>query len=143
MFGREQWRLVVVGGAGRRTRGLQLGKGLLITLLWLVLGVPLVSGAAIRLEGQVTAFSGQPGDPCYQCLYPRDGDLDETCSANGVLAPVVGIVGSIQATEAIKILTGLGVPLFGRLLLLDAATMDWRRLRLGVDPACPVCSGRT
>ncbi|MBK5963483.1 molybdopterin-synthase adenylyltransferase MoeB [Thiocystis minor] len=104
--------------------------------------VPLVSGAAIRLEGQVTAFSGQPGDPCYQCLYPRDGDLDETCSANGILAPVVGIVGSIQATEAIKILTGLGTPLFGRLLLLDAATMDWRSLRLGVDPACPVCSGR-
>ncbi len=104
--------------------------------------VPLVSGAAIRLEGQVTAFSGQPGDPCYQCLYPNDGDLDETCSATGILAPVAGIIGSLQATEAIKILTGLGTPLFGRLLLLDAATMDWRSLRLPRDPACPVCSGR-
>ncbi|QVL50699.1 MAG: molybdopterin-synthase adenylyltransferase MoeB [Thiocapsa sp.] len=103
-------------------------------------GVPLVSGAAIRLEGQVTAFSGQPGGPCYQCLYPRDGSIDETCSTNGVLAPVVGIIGSIQATEAIKILTGLGEPLFGRLLLLDAALMQWRSLRLPSDPSCPVCS---
>ncbi|CRI66144.1 Molybdopterin biosynthesis protein moeB [Thiocapsa sp. KS1] len=103
-------------------------------------GVPLVSGAAIRLEGQVTAFSGQPGGPCYQCLYPRDGGIDETCSTNGVLAPVVGIIGSIQATEAIKILTGLGEPLFGRLLLLDAALMQWRSLRLPADPSCPICS---
>jgi adenylyltransferase/sulfurtransferase len=103
-------------------------------------GVPLVSGAAIRLEGQVTAFSGQPGGPCYQCLYPRDGGVEETCSTNGVLAPVVGIIGSIQATEAIKILTGLGEPLFGRLLLLDAALMQWRSLRLPSDPRCPICS---
>ncbi|WP_373510458.1 ThiF family adenylyltransferase [Thiocapsa sp.] len=103
-------------------------------------GVPLVSGAAIRLEGQVTAFSGRPGGPCYQCLYPRDGGIDETCSTNGVLAPVVGIIGSIQATEAIKILTGLGEPLFGRLLLLDAALMQWRSLRLPADPSCPICS---
>jgi molybdopterin/thiamine biosynthesis adenylyltransferase len=103
-------------------------------------GVPLVSGAAIRLEGQVTAFSGQPGGPCYQCLYPRDGGIDETCSTNGILAPVVGIIGSIQATEAIKILTGLGEPLFGRLLLLDAAVMQWRSLRLPSDPRCPICS---
>jgi adenylyltransferase/sulfurtransferase len=103
-------------------------------------GVPLVSGAAIRLEGQVTAFSGQPGGPCYQCLYPRDGGVEETCSTNGVLAPVAGIIGSIQATEAIKILTGLGEPLFGRLLLLDAALMQWRSLRLPSDPRCPICS---
>jgi molybdopterin-synthase adenylyltransferase len=105
-------------------------------------GVPLVSGAAIRLEGQVTAFSGRPGGPCYQCLYPRDGGIDETCSANGILAPVVGIIGSIQATEAIKILTGLGEPLFGRLLLLDAALMQWRSLRLPSDPSCPICFGQ-
>ncbi|WP_213381457.1 HesA/MoeB/ThiF family protein [Allochromatium tepidum] len=102
--------------------------------------VPLVSGAAIRLEGQVTAFSGQPGDPCYRCLYPDEGTIDETCTANGVLAPLVGIIGSIQATEAIKILTGLGTPLFGRLLLLDAARMEWREVRLRPDPACPVCA---
>lgn len=102
--------------------------------------VPLVSGAAIRLEGQVTAFSGQPGGPCYRCLYPDEGAIDETCTANGVLASLVGIIGSIQATEAIKILTGLGTPLFGRLLLLDAARMEWREVRLRPDPACPICA---
>lgn len=100
---------------------------------------PLVSGAAIRMEGQVVTFSGQPGGPCYQCLYPGDGEVDETCTANGILAPVPGIIGSIQATEAIKVLTGLGHPLFGRLLLLDAAAMEWRQVRLVADPQCPVC----
>jgi adenylyltransferase/sulfurtransferase len=104
-------------------------------------GRPLVSGAAIRMEGQVATFSGQPGGPCYQCLYPRNGALDETCSANGILAPVVGIIGSIQAAEAIKVLAGIGEPLFGRLLLLDAAAMEWRGLRLTADPACPICGG--
>lgn len=102
--------------------------------------IPLVSGAAIRMEGQVTAFSGQPGAPCYRCLYPDDGSIDDSCSANGVLAPLVGIIGSVQAAEAIKILTGVGRPLFGRLLLLDAASMEWRSLRLPQDPDCPVCS---
>jgi adenylyltransferase/sulfurtransferase len=99
----------------------------------------LVSGAAIRTEGQIAVFSGQPGGPCYQCLYPRDGGIDETCSVNGILAPVVGIIGSIQATEAIKVLTGLGEPLYGCLLLLDALNMEWRRLQLPADPACPIC----
>ncbi|QGU32287.1 HesA/MoeB/ThiF family protein [Thermochromatium tepidum] len=102
--------------------------------------VPLVSGAAIRLEGQVAAFSGRPGGPCYRCLYPDEGTLDTSCAANGVLAPLVGIIGSLQATEVIKILTGLGTPLFGRLLLLDAARMEWREVQLHPDPACPVCS---
>jgi adenylyltransferase/sulfurtransferase len=103
-------------------------------------GTPLVSGAAIRWEGQVSVFSGREG-PCYQCLYPADGQVDESCSANGILAPVVGMIGSLQATEAIKLLTGAGEPLFGRLLLLDALTMEWRTLKLRADPACPVCSG--
>jgi adenylyltransferase/sulfurtransferase len=102
---------------------------------------PLVSGAAIRMEGQVATFSGQPGGPCYQCLYPRSGADDDTCTANAILAPVVGIIGSIQAVEAIKVLTGLGAPLFGRLLLLDAAAMEWRQVRLTADPECPVCGG--
>ncbi|EXJ15856.1 HesA/MoeB/ThiF family protein [Imhoffiella purpurea] len=104
--------------------------------------IPLVSGAAIRMEGQVAAFSGHAGAPCYRCLYPDDGSIDETCTANGVLAPLVGIIGSVQAAEAIKILTGVGQPLFGRLLLLDAARMEWRSLTLHADPECPVCSGR-
>jgi molybdopterin/thiamine biosynthesis adenylyltransferase len=104
-------------------------------------GTTLVSGAAIRWEGQVSVFSGNVG-PCYQCLYPADGQIDETCSANGILAPVVGMIGCLQATEAIKVLTGAGQPLFGRLLLLDALAMEWRSIRLRPDPACPVCSGR-
>ena len=103
---------------------------------------PLVSGAAIRLEGQVSVFTNQPGQPCYQCLYGGGGELDGSCSENGVLAPLVGIIGSIQATEAIKVLTGAGTPLSGRLLLLDALEMQWRSLRLKADPKCPVCSGR-
>jgi adenylyltransferase/sulfurtransferase len=100
---------------------------------------PLVSGAAIRMEGQVSVFSGQPGGPCYQCLYPENGHLDESCSANGVLAPLVGIIGSIQATEAIKLLAGAGTSLAGRLLILDALQMQWRSLKLKPDPECPVC----
>ncbi len=103
---------------------------------------PLVSGAAIRMEGQVSVFLGQPGGPCYQCLYPQDGQMDETCSANGVLAPLVGIIGSIQATEAIKVLTEIGSSLNGRLLILDALHMEWRSLKLKPDPQCPVCGHR-
>jgi adenylyltransferase/sulfurtransferase len=103
---------------------------------------PLVSGAAIRWEGQVSVFSGQPGGPCYRCLYPDEGSVSETCSENGVLAPLVGIIGSIQATEAIKVLTTVGAPLLGRLLLLDALHMEWRTLTLRADPECPVCSAR-
>ncbi|MEJ2618857.1 MAG: molybdopterin-synthase adenylyltransferase MoeB [Candidatus Thiodiazotropha sp.] len=101
--------------------------------------IPLVSAAAIRMEGQVSVFSGKPNSPCYHCLYPDEGGMDESCSANGVLAPLVGIIGSIQATEAIKVLTGAGNPLEGRLLLLDALQMEWRSIKLKQDPGCPVC----
>ncbi len=103
---------------------------------------PLVSGAAIRMEGQVSVFTGQPGDPCYHCLYGSGSEVNETCSENGVLAPVVGIIGSVQATEAIKVLTGTGTTLNGKLMLLDALHMQWRTLKLKADPNCPVCSGR-
>ncbi len=101
---------------------------------------PLVSGAAIRMEGQVSVFPGKPGSPCYRCLYPENGQVEDTCTANGVLAPVVGIIGSIQATEAIKCLTGAGSTLEGQLLILDALHMQWRSLKLKADPHCPVCS---
>jgi adenylyltransferase/sulfurtransferase len=102
---------------------------------------PLVSGAAIRLEGQVAVFDArQPDSPCYQCLY-RDGeDENLTCSESGVLAPLVGIIGSVQAMEALKVLAGIGQPLVGRLQLLDARSMDWRTLKLKKDPSCMVCS---
>jgi len=97
----------------------------------------LVSGAAVRWEGQVAVFNGQP---CYHCLYGESGEPEDTCSTNGVLAPVVGIIGSIQAVEAIKVITMAGVPLTGRLLLMDALSMEWRSLKLNPDPNCPVCA---
>ncbi len=107
-----------------------------------VAGIPLVSGAAIRTEGQIACFSGQSGDPCYRCLYAGLGDGGETCAREGVLAPLVGIIGSMQATETIRVLAGLGQPLFGRILLLDAQSMEWRSLAIPADPACPVCARR-
>ncbi|HEX20098.1 MAG TPA: molybdopterin-synthase adenylyltransferase MoeB [Acidiferrobacteraceae bacterium] len=101
---------------------------------------PLVSGAVIRMEGQITVFDCRRADsPCYRCLYPDMVEIAETCSENGVLAPVVGIIGSIQATETIKLLLQLGNTLTGRLLLLDAMTMEWRNIALPRDPACPSC----
>jgi adenylyltransferase/sulfurtransferase len=103
------------------------------------LHTPLVSGAAIRMEGQVSVFSTHPNSPCYQCLYPDEGGTDESCTSNGILSPLAGIIGSIQATEAIKLLTSAGTPLVGKLLLLDALRMDWRTLILKKDPACPIC----
>ncbi len=103
--------------------------------------VPLISGAAIRMEGQVSVFHHERGGgPCYHCLYRDEGELEATCSENGVLAPVVGIIGCVQATETLKVLLGIGETLGGRLLLLDALTMEWRTLKLRPDPACPVCS---
>ena len=102
-------------------------------------GVPLVSGSAIRWEGQVSVFCDRPGAPCYHCLYGDSGDLDDSCANNGILAPVTGIIGSIQATEALKLLTGAGEPLSGRLLLIDGLSMQIRSLKLKADPHCPVC----
>jgi molybdopterin-synthase adenylyltransferase len=102
---------------------------------------PLVSGAAIRFEGQISVFDSRNTDsPCYNCLYPHAGDNEETCSESGVLAPVVGIIGSIQALEAIKLICDSGETLRGRVLILDALTMQWRTMTLRRDPACPVCS---
>ena len=101
---------------------------------------PLISGAVIRLEGQVTTFRADlPGNPCYRCLYQDMDEIAESCSETGVLAPVPGIIGSIQATETIKVLTGVGRTLHGRLLVLDAQTMEWHDMVLRQDPDCPVC----
>lgn len=101
----------------------------------------LVSGAAIRFEGQLLVYD--PNDPdsaCYQCLYPDHGEEEQTCSENGVLSPVVGIIGSMQAVEAIKMLLSIGRSLSGRLLLMDAMDMSWREVRVPRDPSCPACS---
>ncbi|MBD3670923.1 MAG: molybdopterin-synthase adenylyltransferase MoeB [Gammaproteobacteria bacterium] len=103
---------------------------------------PLISGAAIRMEGQVTVYRNRDGGPCYRCLY-RDGEeSEETCSDNGVMAPLVGMVGSIQAMETIKLLSGMGEVLDGKLLIIDAMDMEFRSLRLRPDPTCPVCGGK-
>ena len=100
---------------------------------------PLVSGAAIRMEGQVAVFDSRDSNsPCYQCLY-SNGDQDETCSTNGIMSPVVGIIGSVQAMEAIKIISNLGKTLTGRLMLLDAFRSQWREMRLLKDPSCEAC----
>jgi len=104
---------------------------------------PLVSGAAIRLEGQVAVFRPDlEHGPCYRCLYKDAGELEQRCSENGVLAPLVGIIGSIQALETIKVLANFGEDLNGRLLLLDGEIMEWRNLKLRKDPGCPVCGVR-
>ncbi|WP_020408991.1 molybdopterin-synthase adenylyltransferase MoeB [Hahella ganghwensis] len=103
-------------------------------------GVPLVSGAAIRAEGQISVFDFRQTDsPCYHCLYGTFGNEDLTCSQTGILAPVVGIIGTMQALEALKILSGYGQPAVGRLLTFDADSSSWREFRLRQDPECPVC----
>ena len=100
----------------------------------------LVSGAAIRFEGQVSVFTpGQNNSPCYNCLYNSDGEELQNCATNGVIAPITGIIGSIQALETIKLILGTGELLTGRLLLLDGLTMEWRTMKLRKNPACQTC----
>ena len=103
---------------------------------------PLVSGAAIRFEGQLSVFDFRHGEsPCYHCLYPDVGDDQELrCADNGVFAPLVGMIGTAQAGEAIKLLLNIGQTMQGRLLLLDALSAEWRTIRLKKDPTCAVCS---
>ncbi|MEW5056910.1 MAG: molybdopterin-synthase adenylyltransferase MoeB [Cycloclasticus sp.] len=102
---------------------------------------PLVSGAAIRFEGQISVFNPlDSNSPCYNCLYPRDGSVAESCSDNGVIAPITGIIGSMQALEAIKLLSKAGESLQGRVLLLDGLSMQWQSMRLPRNPKCPTCS---
>ncbi|MFM5076694.1 molybdopterin-synthase adenylyltransferase MoeB [Aeromonas caviae] len=102
--------------------------------------VPLVSGAAIRLEGQLCSFTWQDDEPCYACLSALFGDQALTCVEAGVLAPVVGLVGSLQALEAIKLLAGMGKSYSGRLLMIDGLGGSFRELKLPKRPDCPVCS---
>ncbi len=103
---------------------------------------PLVSGAAVRFDGQVAVFDLRaPGAPCYACLFPEGGESEDVrCAVMGVFAPLTGIVGSIQAAETLKVLIGTGETLAGRLLLLDALTMQVRTISLKKDPACAVCA---
>ncbi|MDD3529422.1 MAG: molybdopterin-synthase adenylyltransferase MoeB [Gallionellaceae bacterium] len=105
---------------------------------------PLVSGAAVRFDGQVSAFDLRRDDaPCYACLFPENArDAEMRCAEFGVFAPLVGVVGAMQAAEALKLLMDIGTSLSGRLLLYDALAADWRSIRLQRDPACPVCTRR-
>jgi molybdopterin/thiamine biosynthesis adenylyltransferase len=103
--------------------------------------VPLVSGAAIRFDGQVSVFDTRRADaPCYACLFPPDQPFEEVlCSTMGVFAPLVGIIGATQAAEALKLIAGIGEPLIGRLLLLDAHSMEWTSIRVARSADCAVC----
>jgi adenylyltransferase/sulfurtransferase len=104
---------------------------------------PLVSGAAIRFDGQVVVFDSRQADaPCYHCLFPEGQEVEEVrCAVMGVFAPLTGIIGTVQAAEALKLLIGCGTSLAGRLLLLDGLGMEWREIRVPRDPACQVCGG--
>lgn len=108
-------------------------------------GIPLVSGAALNFSGQIAVFQlNQTDSPCYHCLYPVQGeDQAENCSEAGILAPLVGVIGSLQAAEILKILLNRGAPLYGKLLLLDARTLVWRTLNILKDPACSTCRLKT
>jgi adenylyltransferase/sulfurtransferase len=102
---------------------------------------PLVSGAAVRFDGQVSVFDLRNElSPCYHCLFPQDAELEEMrCAVMGVFAPLTGIIGTVQAAEALKLIAGVGETLNGRLMILDALAMQWRTIKLAKDPACPVC----
>jgi molybdopterin/thiamine biosynthesis adenylyltransferase len=107
-------------------------------------GKPLVSGAAIRMDGQVSVYDTRdPAHPCYACVFPEDSGAEETrCATLGVFAPLVGIIGTLQAAEALKLLTGLGSRLVGQLLMVDARDMVMTRIGLSVNPQCAVCGQR-
>ena len=101
---------------------------------------PLISAAVIRFEGQISVFKGYEVDqPCYQCLYSEEGSGRESCVENGVLAPIAGLVGTIQALQAIKVLLGIGEQLCGELLLIDGLDLSFRKVKIAKDPECPIC----
>lgn len=103
--------------------------------------IPLVSGAAIRMEAQLSVFDHRlPESPCYQCLYDADSELSLSCSESGVIAPLVGIIGSMQALETIKLICGIGDTTCGRLLIFDAMSMQWREMALNKNQHCPLCA---
>jgi adenylyltransferase/sulfurtransferase len=106
---------------------------------------PLVSGAAIKFDGQLAVFDTRnPDSPCYQCLFPEENEFEETrCAVMGVFAPLVGIIGTAQASEALKLTADIGRPAVGKLMLFDALEMEWRSIKLNKDPKCTVCGNST
>jgi molybdopterin/thiamine biosynthesis adenylyltransferase len=103
---------------------------------------PLVSGAAIRFDAQLMVFDLRKKEsPCYSCLFPEDAEVEEVqCSTMGVFAPLTGVIGAMQAMEAIKLVAGIGESLAGRMQIYDAKSAEWRSVRVGKDPACKVCN---
>ena len=107
-----------------------------------LLGKPFIYGSIYQFEGQVSVFTpGKNDSPCYNCLYSSDGEELQNCATNGVIAPITGIIGSIQALEAMKLIMAIGETLTGRLLLLDGLSMEWSTMNLRRNPACPTCGG--
>jgi molybdopterin-synthase adenylyltransferase len=106
--------------------------------------VPLVSGAVIRFDGQISVFDARRADcPCYSCLFPQDQAFEDVaCSTMGVFAPLVGVIGAMQAAEALKLMMEVGDSLAGRLLLLDGRSMEWTSIAIARNPACPVCADK-
>ncbi|SIT39798.1 Molybdopterin-synthase adenylyltransferase [Paraburkholderia piptadeniae] len=107
-------------------------------------GVPLVSGAALRFDGQISTFDFRNDEsPCYACVFPEDQPFEEVaCSTMGVFAPTVGIIGAMQAAEALRVIAGVGEPLVGRLMMLDSLRMEWSTMRIARQQDCPVCGER-
>jgi len=102
----------------------------------------LITGAAIRFEGQVAIFDMQKNSACYQCLFPKQTDsLQESCSETGILGSVTGLIGCIQATEVVKVLINIGQPIYNKLVLIDALNMEWHSVKINKDPKCATCSG--
>ena len=106
-------------------------------------GKPLVSGAAIRLDGQLAVFElNNPEAPCYHCLFPEGDDVSEVrCATMGVFAPLTGVIGTLQASEALKILAGFGKPLYSTLQIYDSRNCEFTKMKIRKDPECPVCNG--
>ncbi len=128
---------VVVDGTDNFETRFELNKVCVAT------DTPLVSGAALRHEGQVTVFDTRdPKSPCYRCLYSDQPSSTQSCADVGVFSPLLGIIGSIEAGETLKLITGMGETLVGRVLTLDTWNMEIRSLRLNRDPACPICATR-
>ena len=104
---------------------------------------PLVSAAVIRFEGQLSVFKGYDSDqPCYQCLYSTEGNSDENCTDNGILAPVAGMLGTMQALQAIKVVLNLGEQLMGKLMIIDALDLTFRTVKVNKDDFCPICGSK-
>ena len=139
-LGRDALRAVMAGADVVLDCTDNFGSRFLVNDACVATGTPLVSGAALRFEGHVASFDLRGGyGPCYACLYDEAGETLGDCAGNGVFAPLVGVVGTLVATEALRALAGVGAQAIGRLLQFDARALAWRESAFARDPACTVC----